>query len=274
MGIKVIKEPSPFLNSKKKNVLLGVPWDWESAKQGARYFPSCFRQAGFVLGSSFLHDRKLDVQDLGDVSLKPKDTKSSYQIITNCAANLFDAKKRVVFLGGDHSITIPIVNGIKNKLVVIIFDAHSDALQSRSAPLSERVLISVSENKNVEKVVVVGCRSGFKDFKNKKVFFEDLVESYRGNISKKFTKILKNSDKTYVSFDFDVIEPIYIPEVSYPQPLGIEPKTAIALLSKILSEKTIGIDFVEFNPNLNEKVGMSMHNAIEIILSAAEKMGF
>ena len=60
--------------------------------------------------------------------------------------------------------------------------------------------------------------------------------------------------------------------MSYPQPLGIDPKAAISLLKILVDKRTVGIDFVEFNPNINENVSRSMHNAIEIILSAVEKL--
>lgn len=273
MNIKLVRDVSPFQIKKEKNLLLGITWDWESARQGARYFPTCFRQAGLALGPSFFHDRRVHIQDIGNICLEPKDTSKSFVTIRNCAATLFEENNKMVFLGGDHSITIPIVEAINKKLVVVIFDAHADALQNKSAPLSEQVLAILCKKHNVEKVVVIGCRSGSKEFKNKKVFFEDIENTYKGVMSKELTKILDRSNGVYVSFDFDVIDPLFISEVSYPQPLGIDPKTAVKLLNLIINKKTVGIDFVEFNPNVNEKVSNSMHNAIEIILSATEKLG-
>lgn len=272
MKIKVTSEPSPFKNTNASTFLVGLPWDWESARQGTRYFPHCFRQAGLVLGPSVFHDRKIIINDIGNLSLHAKNTAESHKVIRDCAAELFISKNKTVFLGGDHSVTIPILEGINSKACVIVFDAHADALEDDNAPLSERVLQMLIKNKNVEKIVVIGCRSGAKDFKNKKVFFEDLEITYTGKISNELRQIIGKYDKLYISFDFDVIEPAFISEVSYPQPLGIEPRIAIALLDSLIDKRVIGMDFVEFNPNLNENVSRSMHNAIEIILSALEKL--
>lgn len=264
---------SPFPDTDSKTVLLGIPWDWESAMQGTRYFPLCFREAGLSLGQSFLHDRRICIRDLGDLRLAAKNTKLSYKLITESATSLFKDENKVVFVGGDHSITIPLTAAIKQKVTVIIFDAHADALQNDSGPLSECVLTQLSKNKNVERIVVIGCRSGFKDFRSEKLMFEDLNVSYDGRLSSDLQLILKHSNRTYVSFDFDVIDPTFISEVSYPQPLGLDPRTAIKLLNLIIDSKTIAMDFVEFNPDIRKKMSNSIHNAVEIILSAMERLG-
>jgi agmatinase len=273
MGKNRSQTTSPFPDIKAPTVLIGVPWDWESALQGTRYFPLCFREAGLVLGQSFLHDRKIQVQDMGDIRLAAKDTELSSSLIIKSAAELLGDGKKIVSIGGDHSITIPLVAALNEKVTVIIFDAHADALQNDSGPLSERVLTELSKNSNVNDIVVIGCRSGSKDFRNNKVMFEDLNHTYNGRISSKLGKILKQNNRIYVSFDFDVIDPAFISEVSYPQPLGLDPKTAIKILKHIINGKTMALDFVEFNPDIKSRVSNSMHNAIEIVLSAIEALG-
>jgi len=161
-------------------------------------------------------------------------------------------EERVVFLGGDHSISSPIVRAFNESVddaFLIVFDAHADCMPAMKEATHEEWLRAVVEaGFNPENVVLIGARKvegvewEFLREKGIKVFSEVYdVEAIGDYVTEK-----ANGKDVYVSVDVDVLEPSVAPGVSFPEPNGLTSRELFYLLRRIFMVKGIrALDVVE-----------------------------
>ncbi|MDX9731019.1 MAG: arginase family protein, partial [Bdellovibrionales bacterium] len=116
--------------------IVGVPFDGgASYRPGQRFAPTRVREVTslgrvFHMGrmSSFIE--KVKVADVGDVPVVPINLDMTYQRIQEFFAKGLALKKRFISVGGDHSVTLPILREVRKAVGrpvrVIHFDAHLD----------------------------------------------------------------------------------------------------------------------------------------------------
>src|SRR5262249_48689758 len=113
--------------------LLGVPFDANSSfMKGPAEAPPVIREAFRSDASNTWAETVVDVgvpgafEDAGDLSFAEKD---AFQIIERAVEDSLAKKQRPLILGGDHSITYPIIKAFAKtftNLTIIHFDAHPD----------------------------------------------------------------------------------------------------------------------------------------------------
>ncbi len=149
-----------------------------------------------------------------------------------------DYKDQVlIVLGGDHSITNDITNELmyKKEFHLIVFDAHLDVRESGEE--NACFLRKVIERMDSSKVHLVGQRVYSKEE-------EEFIRSKGLTISEDIE--IEGKD-IYISFDIDVIDDIYVPSCSTPEPLGKSLSYYIDIIKRLAKKNNIvGIDFVEF----------------------------
>ncbi len=163
--------------------------------------------------------------------------------------------KKILAIGGDHSITYPIgksfLKKYKEKSFLIVFDAHPDCMPAMREPTHEEFLSGLIRiGWNPKNICLIGIR---KLEPEEKIYIKKNKIKYfpaDANI-KEIKQYLKTiSKKIYLSIDIDVIDPKSIPAVNYPERNGFSEKQFISLLKYILKKKSIElIDIVEFVPN-------------------------
>jgi agmatinase len=179
--------------------------------------------------------------------------------------------KMVGLIGGDHSTPLGFIETLSlvhNEFSVLQIDAHADLRDAfEDFELSHAsISFNFMKLKEVKKLVQVGirdfCESEF-DFiqnnKNKvKVFFDDDIQSDKMN-GKNWSKIVDKiiselSDKVYISFDIDGLQPTYCPNTGTPVPGGLAYEEVKFLLSKLAEsgKKIIGFDLNEVAPGNDE----------------------
>src|SRR5438477_4834831 len=148
--------------------LLGIPFDANSSYlRGAAEAPPLIREALRCEASNLSSETGVDLgapgafEDAGDLSLGDSD---AFLQIENAVDALLDKRQRPVSLGGDHSITYPIVRAFGSKfsdLTIIHFDAHPDLYDefegnrnSHACPFAR-----IMEEKLAKKLVQVGIRT-------------------------------------------------------------------------------------------------------------------
>ena len=116
--------------------LMGVPFDGGAsyrvgqwfAPQGIRELSSLGR--GYHWGRDVTFFKNLRVADVGDAPTVPIDLKQTYSKVESFASLLLKSDKKILSVGGDHSITLPILRALHKKykkpLGLIHFDAHFD----------------------------------------------------------------------------------------------------------------------------------------------------
>jgi agmatinase len=236
---------------KRQPVLLGVPFDANSSYlRGAAAAPHLIREALRCQASNTWAEAGVDVgsafADAGDLILPPD---SAFSVIENAVAEVLDNGQLPLCLGGDHSITYPILRGFSKRfpdLTIMHFDAHPDLYSefegnrlSHACPFAR-----IMEEGLAKRLIQVGIRT-MNDHQRRQAerFGVEVVEMK----SLPAPDRLKLSGPVYISFDIDVLDPAFAPGVSHREPGGMTVREAIAHLHAITGE-IVGADLVEYNP--------------------------
>ena len=195
-----------------------------------------------------------------------------YQKISDVASDLFSAEIKPFFIGGDHSITFPILRGLDKTLrqdfQVIQFDAHTDTYKvgshgGNSTHHHGNFMTEAMKLSNLKKVVQLGIR-GFSNYAKEltnhpkqQVFWADEVKH----------KLATNQDfgidptlPTYITFDIDFLDGAFAPGTATPVYNGFSYNETALLLERILPPlNIIGFDIVEVNTKISSEI-----NTIEI----------
>ena len=156
-------------NNEANLLIIGVPYEGAiSGKQGTSQGPSEIRN--ICRDMQTITRRSVDLnqlilKDLGDVEVFPTEAEKTRQSIRKAYNQLFmDYNSPVLTIGGDHSITYPIVKGFQAdaKIGIVWFDAHRDLLEkligSRYSHGSSLRRITELTNVEYENVLLVGTR--------------------------------------------------------------------------------------------------------------------
>ena len=157
----------------------------------------------------------------------------------------------ILTIGGDHSITYPILRTQEKKFDVFWFDAHPDTYDNYKGKYSHAtVLKRVSELPNCNKVYLIGHRV---EEKPEKIFLDESKKVIRTDY-KNLNKI--KSDNYYISLDLDVLDPSVMPSVDHALPNGMSYEELIESLDILIKPSLFGMDVVEFVPD-NDSTGKS-----------------
>jgi arginase len=170
------------------------------------------------------------------------------QSITRRVSSVLESGDRVLSLGGDHSVTYPVMAayaGAYPNLTLVQFDAHPDLYQdyegdawSHACPFAR-----IMESGLAAQLIQVGVRTmtGHQAAQRDR-FRVTTLEMRDGPL-----RIPRIVGPVYVSVDLDVLDPAFAPGVSHHEPGGLSTR---ALLDLILSIEApvVGADVVELNP--------------------------
>ena len=170
-------------------------------------------------------------------------------------------KEKCVFVGGDHSISYPIVMAFmgrdEKEKCLIIFDAHADAMLPMREPTHEEWLRAVVEAGFAGRnVILIGARAIEHEesefLKTKEINLISVEEA--ANISATINKIKKiaSGKEIYLSLDLDVINPEEFSSTGYIAKGGLSVENTKKLLDEILKLDVSAGDIVEFNPERGE----------------------
>ncbi len=231
-------------------VVFGLPYDRTSSFiPGSRFGPQFIRQCSNNIEDYSPYQDKslcdLKICDMGDIQFDGDDWLGQ---IEKEVAGIYDGKRLPILLGGEHTITPPIVRAIHKKagaFTVVQFDAHCDL---RGDYLGEKdchatAMRRVIDVLGTERVFQFGIRSGTREeFASGKNLFK--YKAFEP-LSKAIDRI---KDPIYITIDVDVCDPGVLPAVSTPEPGGISYRELIDSLMLFKDKKVIAADIVEYNP--------------------------
>ena len=176
--------------------------------------------------------------------------------ITEVYSKIFESGKIPITIGGDHSITTPIIKTLRNTIKpisLVYFDAHPDFLSS-TTNFYGSVIHDILPHIDVRSSVMIGIRSpeqeeieNIRKYKIKVITAEDI--QFFG-IKQTLNEILSTVGKNiYLSFDMDCLDPAFAPGVSVPVPLGLDSVTASILVKGISKNGVLGMDITEICPD-------------------------
>jgi len=238
-------------------VILGCPYDGSASfRPGARFGPSANRKASWgieTFSPYFQRDlTQCSIHDMGDLELPLGEKKISLSLIRKALGQILSKKKFPILLGGDHLITLPILEEIlpiHPRLHVIQVDAHADL---REDYLGESLSHSTVMRKVVDhlgegRLFQIGIRSGTEDEFKLARKWKSIVPSDPRSL-KAMVKRLKNLP-VYITLDLDVMDPGLLPGVGTPEPGGLTFQGLLSILKALQSLRVVGFDLVELTPD-------------------------
>ena len=238
--------------------IIGFCYDENSSfLHGAADAPPLIRAAFFSESSSLWSEKGIDLSrsgiffDAGDVLPNPGENMSAE--IGDAVESLLLQNLRPLSLGGDHSITYPIVRAMAKRyprLSILHFDAHPDLYDdfqgnrySHASPFAR-----IMEERLVTRLVQVGIRTlnGHQREQGARFGVEmHEMKDWRDDLEFGF------ETPVYISVDMDGLDPAYAPGVSHREPGGLSTRQVIDLIHRI-KQPVIGADIVEFNPRMDQ----------------------
>jgi agmatinase len=242
---------------KSRGVILGCPYDGSASfRPGARFGPSAIRRASWgieTFSPYFQRDlTQCSIHDMGDLELPLGEKKISLGLIRKALGQILSKRKFPILLGGDHLITLPIIEEILSiypRLHLIQIDAHTDL---REDYLGESLSHSTVMRKVVDhlgegRLFQIGIRSGTEDEFKLARRMKSIV-SFDSNSLSSMIRRLRNQP-VYITLDLDVVDPSLLPGVGTPEPGGLTFHEIISLLRKLQTLQVIGFDMVELTPD-------------------------
>jgi len=257
--------------------VLGVPFDKNSSfLRGAALAPQRIREVLHSGASNLCTESGLDLQadkrwrELGDLELSSG--KKVFSQIAKAIATLLNHDARVLTLGGDHSITLPILRAYARKypkLNVLHLDAHADLYDeldgnrySHATPLLRSL-----EERLAARLVQLGIRTMTSQEREKsKHFGVETIEMrhWHPDISLNF------KGPVYLTLDMDCLDPAFAPGISHHEPGGFTIRDVLGIING-LDAPLVGADIVEFNPK-RDPLGVTAMVAVKFLKEIVGQM--
>jgi len=249
--------------------LFGVPFDGGlSYRPGARFAPTKVRELS-SLGRAYHWSREVDlfktlrIADVGDCPVVPVDLKSTYDRIEKYVGKVVDSGKKFVAVGGDHSVTLPLLRAVKKKmkspLCLIHFDAHLDTYPAaweqeyhHGSFLRHAIEEGLIDPKKSFQIGLRGPLAGGEDkeFVTKHGLRGLTIDDIRDqNLSSVLASLPTFVDlPTYITFDVDCLDPVYAPGTGTPVVGGLTTYEVQRILRSLKVKNLVGGDIVEISP--------------------------
>ena len=249
--------------------IVGVPFDGGlSYRPGARFAPTKVREIS-SLGRTYHWDRgesftnKIKAADIGDCPTVPIDMKQTYERIQKYFAHLLQQRKRFIAVGGDHSITLPILREVHRHYAkpirVVHFDAHLDTYPPawncdfhHGSFMRHAIEEGLVDARGSLHIGIRGPLAGRDDLDFVKKHHMQLrtVDEIREGTLKDFCNRLPDfgQDPVYITFDIDCLDPAYAPGTGTPVVGGLTTYETQRILRALKIKNLVGADIVEVSP--------------------------
>ena len=245
--------------------VVGIPFDGlASARKGAALAPERLRYWSRHL-TPFSEDRTrlkdMTICDLGDIPIT--NPAIDFNMVRQCVATL---PNMPILLGGDHSVTIPIFQGQRERykdrrLGVLWVDAHPDLCDTfDGSKLSHACVLRRGIEFGIEPHDI--CMVGLRSWEEQEI---DIVEgggvhvytaadvADRGirKVADSVRNILNDCDAIHISLDIDCLDPSAAPGTGIPEFGGLTSRDVLTLFKSMQGLPLVGLDVVEIAPPLD-----------------------
>ena len=231
-------------------ILQGILFDEKSSfLRGSAKAPPEIRAAYHSSSANYFAENGIEVspaifEDKGDFKI------DQYFDIEHITAANVNKNSPVITLGGDHSISYPVVKAIYQQygsMEILHIDAHGDLYDNFDGdPYSHACPFArIMEDKLANRLVQIGVRTmNTHQREQAKKFGVEIIEMKDFNLAD--LPVFKNP--IYLSVDIDALDPSCAPGVSHQEPGGLMTRELLHILQSI-SVPIIGADIVEYNPD-------------------------
>ena len=261
-------------------MLLGVPYDASSSfLRGAAGAPPLIRAALHSPAGNSWSEALVDLtgpgglHDGGDVALANDGSGANDRaLIESGVVRAMSYPARTIVLGGDHSITYPVlraINRVYARPTVLHIDAHADLYEefegdrfSHACPFAR-----IMEEGLASRLVQVGIRTMNGHQRAQADRYGVEVIDMRAWTAGSRPVV---EGPVYLSIDLDGIDPAFAPGVSHREPGGLTVREVIEMVQGIAGP-IIGADIVEYNP-VHDQAGVTAIVAAKLVKEVASRM--
>ena len=248
---------------------VGVPFDLgTSNRSGTRLGPRQIRAESALIRPYNMATRaapfdSLRVADVGDIAINPYSLHDSITRIEDGASALIANGCRPITLGGDHTITLPLLRAMHKrhgKVGLVHVDAHSDI---NDTMFGENIAHGTTFRRAVEeglldchRVAQIGLRGsgytaedfdwsraqGFRVVPVEECWFRSLAPLMREVVEQ------LGDGPVYLSFDIDGVDPAFAPGTGTPEVGGLTAPQALEIIRGLRGLNLVGADVVEVSP--------------------------
>ena len=248
--------------------LTGIPYDGgTSYRSGARFGPRAVREQSSLIRTWHpvlkVHPfERLRVADCGDVDIVPISIERTYEAISRRIDEITSAGATPVCVGGDHSVTLPILRSVARKhgpVGVVHFDAHPDTWDEyfgskffHGTPFRRAIEEGLIEPTRMIQIGIRGPLYGPEDFAFhdqhgiEVLRIEPIKEQGVAWAASRLERL--RGVPVYCSFDIDAVDPAFAPATGTPEVGGLTSYEALALVRALQGLTLVGADVVEVSP--------------------------
>lgn len=268
--------------------IMGIPFDGAvSCGKGAALAPEKLRALSRYLPATTETGeiiRNLKIYDMGDAAVDLEWARY-YREVEDRACALMKKGRFSLFLGGDHSVTIPLHRAFgrysgetgKKKIGVIHFDSHADICDTYDG---HKWSHACTERRTVEDVISPGDLAylGLRSYEIEELEYFDAhpevlvmkaFEVFRDGYMacyKKLEEKFKDYDALYFTLDIDVVDPAFAPGTGTPEAGGLSSREILELTKLVLDNLPVkAMDVVEVSPSLDQENDITSWLALKII---------
>lgn len=259
--------------------IVGFPWDGGASlgRPGARFAPKAVREAALWLQNRIVDNkiynvekRKLidlsnnPIEDFGDIDIVAYSTEKTFENAERKIKKLLEDNVFPFVIGGDHSISYPIIKALHDStdgnVAIIQFDAHLDLVDdseiqgkySQSSQIRRALELERIHPKNV---IQIGVRNynypWYEEYLNETDIVQiTAAEVHQSTVQSVIDQVLdacKDVEKVYLTFDIDVLDPAFAPGAGANEPGGLTPVQCLSILDG-LYKHIHAMDIAEVNP--------------------------
>ena len=248
--------------------VVGVPYDSATSfRSGARFGPRGIRAASQVLRP---YNSAMDVEpfallevvDAGDVPVAPAYVEETQERITAVVGRLLDAVGVVVALGGDHSVSLPLLRAQRRKhgpVALVHLDAHPDTWSDEfglryghGTPFWHAAKEGLVDTDASIQIGMRGPTDAPDDLRRSRelgyhmVTGEEFWELGVDGTLARVHQVVRGP--AYLSLDIDVADPAYAPGTGTPEVGGLTSRQLLTLVRGLAGLDLVGMDVVEVAP--------------------------
>jgi agmatinase len=259
--------------------LVGVPMDLGvTNRAGARLGPRAVRDIERIGPYNYRLEivprAECKAADIGDVPLRSRfSLDSCIEDIEAFYRRIQAAAVRPLSVGGDHSVTYPILKalGRERPVGLVHIDAHCDTMGEidgskfhHGGPFRQAVLAGVLDPERTIQIGIRGPAEIFWGFSYESgmtvLHIEDVDRIGVGGVAERAREVVGDGP-TYISFDVDGLDPAFTPGTGTPEAGGLTPREAQAILHGLKGIDVIGGDVVEVAPQYDPTTNTAMVGA-------------
>jgi agmatinase len=277
--------------------IVGIPFDaGVSYRPGARFGPSHVRESSRLLrpynpAQDVSPFAEAQVVDAGDIPANPFDIGAAVADIETAAVELGSRVERIVTVGGDHTIALPLLRAVNKKhgpVAVLHFDAHLDTWDTYfGAPIthgtpfrraSEEGLIDLTASCHVGTRGPLYSKQDLDDDERLGFSIVSSVDIEERGIEAAIERVRRRvGDRPlYISIDIDVLDPAHAPGTGTPEAGGMTSRELLRMLRALSDLDIVGADVVEVSPAYDhaQLTGIAAsHVVYELVTLMAARIG-